>query len=62
MPRFHIWSYPDSEGVKHCLYDRCTIRVRKAYAEWQNRPGAPWQSIVLADIPKCSGAEPKQGR
>lgn len=61
MPRFHIWSYPDAQGAKHCLYTGCTIRVRSAYAQWQQRKGAPWVSILTADIPTCLGVAPKGG-
>lgn len=62
MARQHIWSYPDSKGVKHCLYAGCAIRVRNAYAEWQQRKGAPWVSILTAEIPRCLGVTPKEGR
>lgn len=62
MPRFHVWSYPDDAGAKHCLYDGCTIRVRRAYAEWQPRKGAAWVSILNAGIPQCSGKPPAEGR
>jgi hypothetical protein len=54
----HIWSYPDDSGVKHCLYDGCDVRVRRAYAEWQARKGAPWTSIITSDIPQCTGTPP----
>jgi hypothetical protein len=58
MSKAHIWSYPDVSGVKHCLYDGCAVRVRRAYAEWQRRKSAHWVSILAADIPACSGEAP----
>jgi hypothetical protein len=61
MLRYHIWSYPDAQGAKHCLLPGCSIRVREVYAQWQQRKGAPWVSILTADIPKCSGVAPKDG-
>jgi hypothetical protein len=58
----HVWSYPDATGAKRCLYDGCTIRVRRAYAEWQSQPRGQWTSILKADIPECHGQPPKDGR
>lgn len=62
MAQHHVWSSPDSKGVKHCLYEGCTVRTRRAYAEWQQRPRAPWVSIISADIPRCLGVPPTEGR
>jgi len=62
MPRHHIWSYTDESGVKHCLYDGCEVRTRRAYAEWQTRKGARWTNILNANIPACTGVAPTEGR
>lgn len=59
--RFHIWSYPDDNGAKHCLVDGCTVRTRRAYAQWQSAKGARWVSILGADaqgLNVCRGRLP----
>lgn len=54
----HVWSYPDRNGVKHCLKDGCAVRVRASYAYWQPRPRARWVDIIQDAIPTCLGKVP----